>query len=119
MEGAIWPGVSISGSLRNVDAYAARVISDTSSAHEKSDGGAPVNAVKEMMSHVDISTAMRYVHVTDAGKRRAVEAAVVRRAKEPATNLPQKLERTARSDPEIIHSNGYGGVAQVVRAWDS
>jgi integrase len=39
------------------------------------DGDAPVSAVKEVMGHVDIVTTMRYVHVTDSGKRRAVEAA--------------------------------------------
>jgi hypothetical protein len=32
---------------------------------------------------------MRYVHATDEGKRRAVEAAVRRGNEEPATNLPQ------------------------------
>jgi len=59
------------------------------------DGGAPVSAVKEVMGHVDISTTMRYVHATDAGKRRAVGASAVRCAKKPATKLSQKLERSA------------------------
>ncbi|MBI3653547.1 MAG: site-specific integrase [Acidobacteria bacterium] len=39
------------------------------------DAGAPVSAVKEVMGHTDISTTMRYVHATEEGKRKAVEAA--------------------------------------------
>jgi site-specific recombinase XerD len=31
--------------------------------------------VKEVMDHADIRTTMRYVHATDEGKRKAVEAA--------------------------------------------
>jgi len=34
---------------------------------------------------------MRYVHATDEGKRRAVEAEVKRGNDEPATNLPRTL----------------------------
>ena len=59
------------------------------------DGGAPVSAVKDVMGHVDIGTTMRYVHATDDGKRRAVDAAVRRGKEKPATNLPQTLEKTA------------------------
>ena len=46
-----------------------------------------------VLGHVDINTTMRYVHATDAGKRRAVEPAVAR-SKEPATNLQQRFEKT-------------------------
>jgi integrase len=54
------------------------------------DGGAPLSAVKEVMGHSDIRTTMRYVHATDEGKRRAVEAAVSASVKsQSATNLPQ------------------------------
>jgi len=60
------------------------------------DGGAPLSAVKEVMGHSDIRTTMRYVHATDEGKRRAVEAAVIAGVKSPsATNLPQAEEKTA------------------------
>jgi integrase len=53
------------------------------------DGGAPISAVKEVMGHMDINTTMRYVHATDEGKRRAVEAAARSRVQSvPATNLP-------------------------------
>lgn len=55
-----------------------------------------MSAVKEMMGHVDIHTTMRYVHVTEEGKRRAVEAAAKSRVKSnPATNLPQADAATA------------------------
>lgn len=54
------------------------------------DGGAPISAVKEVMGHMDINTTMRYVHATEEGKRRAVEAAAKSRVQSvPATNLPQ------------------------------
>ena len=38
------------------------------------------------MGHVDIRTTMRYVHGTDEGKRRAVEAAAIAVAI-PSTNM--------------------------------
>jgi integrase len=38
--------------------------------------GANLTDVQEIMDHADIKTTMRYVHATDAGKKRAVEAAV-------------------------------------------
>jgi integrase len=54
------------------------------------DAGAPVSAVKEVMGHTDISTTMRYVHATEEGKRKAVEAAANwGKGKTSATNLPQ------------------------------
>jgi integrase len=59
------------------------------------DGGAPVSAVKEVMGHVDVKTTMRYVHATDEGRRRAVEAAGKRGRENPATNLPQRPDWTA------------------------
>ena len=60
------------------------------------DACASVSAVREIMGHVDIVTAMRYVHATDAGNRLAVEAAARRQgAEKPATNLPQAVDRRA------------------------
>jgi len=60
------------------------------------DGGAPLSAVKEVMGHMDIRTTMRYVHATDEGKRRAVEAAACGRVKsESVTNPSHTLEATA------------------------
>lgn len=60
------------------------------------DGGAPISAVKEVMGHMDMNTTMRYVHATEEGKRRAVEAAAKSRVKSnPATNLPQADTATA------------------------
>ncbi len=60
------------------------------------DNGAPLSAVKEVMGHADIHTTMRYVHATDEGKRRAVEAAASGGVKSnPATNLPQAEKATA------------------------
>jgi integrase len=60
------------------------------------DGGAPISAVKEVMRNMDIHTTMRYVHATEEGKRRAVEAAARSRVKSnPATNLPQAHKATA------------------------
>ena len=56
------------------------------------DGGASISAVKEVMGHVDIGTTIRYVHATDEGKRRAMEAAGRRGNEEPVTNLPQTLD---------------------------
>jgi site-specific recombinase XerD len=53
------------------------------------DGAAPLSAVKEVVGYMDIHTTMRYVHATEEGKRRAVEAAAKSRVKSnPATNLP-------------------------------
>ena len=54
------------------------------------DGGAPLSAVKEVMGHADIRTTMRYVHATDEGKRKAVEAAAKVRVSAPASLLPHK-----------------------------
>lgn len=60
------------------------------------DGGAPLSAVKEVMGHMDIRTTMRYVHATDEGKRRAVEAAARGTVKlESVTNPSHALEATA------------------------
>ena len=60
------------------------------------DGGAPISAVKEVMGHMDINTTMRYVHATEEGKRRAVEAAAKSRVQSnPATNLPHADKATA------------------------
>lgn len=60
------------------------------------DGGKPISAVKDVMGHMDINTTMRYVHATEEGKRRAVEAAAKNRVQStPATNLPQANTATA------------------------
>ncbi|MEN3333084.1 MAG: hypothetical protein V7641_2449 [Blastocatellia bacterium] len=58
------------------------------------DGGAPLGAVKEVMSHADIRTTMRYVHATDEGKRKAVEAVAKARVNTPASHLPHKKTAT-------------------------
>jgi integrase len=58
------------------------------------DNGAPLSAVKEVMGHMDIHTTMRYVHVTDEGKRRAVDAAI-RGKTDLATVLSQRVKSTA------------------------
>jgi hypothetical protein len=42
--------------------------------------------VRDVMGHVDIRTTMRYVHGTDEGKRRAVEAAAIA-VGIPSTNM--------------------------------
>jgi integrase len=39
------------------------------------DGGAHPKDIKAILGHADIHTTMRYVHATDEGKRKAVEAA--------------------------------------------
>ena len=59
------------------------------------DGGAPLSAVKEVMGHADIRTTMRYVHATDEGKRKAVEAVAEVKASAPASHLPHKKRATA------------------------
>jgi integrase len=60
------------------------------------DDGAPLSAVKEVMGHMDIRTTMRYVHATDEGKRRAVEAAARGTVEsEFVTNPSHTLEVTA------------------------
>jgi integrase len=58
------------------------------------DGGAPLSAVKEVMDHADIRTTMRYVHATDEGKRKAVEAAAKGNASMSASLLPHKKRAT-------------------------
>ena len=44
---------------------------------------------------MDIGTAIRYVHATDEAKRRAVEAAAVRRGEELTTSLPRTIDKIA------------------------
>jgi integrase len=58
------------------------------------DGGAPLSAVKDVMGHADIRTTMRYIHATDEGKRKAVEAAAKVRVSAPASHLPHKKRAT-------------------------
>jgi hypothetical protein len=53
--------------------------------------------VKGLIGHMDIRTMMRYVHATDEGKRRAVEAAASGGVKlESVTNPSHVLEATAQ-----------------------
>ncbi len=60
------------------------------------EGGASLKDIQEVMDHADIKTTMRYVHATEQGKRRAVEAAAKRRQPESvATVLRQKKRATA------------------------
>ena len=40
------------------------------------EGGASPKDIQEIMGHTSISTTMRYVHATDQGKRRTVDAVV-------------------------------------------
>ncbi|HZS45141.1 MAG TPA: site-specific integrase [Blastocatellia bacterium] len=58
------------------------------------EGGAHPKDIQEIMDHVNIATTMRYVHATDPGKLRAIEAAARGGKKIPATNLPQTKEAT-------------------------
>jgi hypothetical protein len=55
------------------------------------DGGATISAVKEVMGHVDINTTMRYVHATEEGKRRAVEAAAKNRVNQTLPQICHKI----------------------------
>ncbi len=56
-----------------------------------SDGGASLKDIQEIMGHADINTTMRYVHATEQGKRRAVEAAARSGRREGfASHLPHK-----------------------------
>jgi len=61
------------------------------------DGGAPLSAVRDVMGHVDIRTTMRYVHGTDEGKRRAVEAAAIA-VGTSSTNMAHANELTAKRE---------------------
>lgn len=58
------------------------------------EGGAHPKDIQEIMDHAHIATTMRYVHATDPGKLRAIEAAARGRAKSPATNMPQTRKAT-------------------------
>ncbi len=58
------------------------------------DGGAHVKDIQAVMGHADVRTTMRYVHATDEGRRRVVEAAA-KGGRESATNLPQKRKATS------------------------
>jgi len=63
------------------------------------DNGASIAAVQKVMGHKSIETTMQYVHATDEGKRRAVEA-VVKTQKPVASGFPV----TIRSQNEKRHS---------------
>jgi len=59
------------------------------------EGGANLKDIQEIMDHSDINTTMRYVHATDPGKRRAVEAAArVSKVESLASHLPHKKTAT-------------------------
>jgi integrase len=58
-------------------------------------GGANLKDIQEIMGHADINTTMRYVHATEQGKRRAIEAAVKGKSEsKPASLLPHKKTAT-------------------------
>jgi integrase len=59
-------------------------------------GGASPKDIQEIMGHASINTTMRYVHATDQGKRRTVDAAV--RAAE--------RERSGRNVAEVKRATG-------------
>ena len=61
------------------------------------EGGAHPKDIQEIMDHAHITTTMRYVHATDPGKLRAIEAAARGRETTPATNMPQ-TEQAADAD---------------------
>jgi len=61
------------------------------------EGGAHPKDIQEIMDHAHIGTTMRYVHATDPGKLRAIEAAGRGAARSPATNMPQ-IEKAADDD---------------------
>lgn len=63
------------------------------------DSGAPLSAVKEVMGHADIHTTTRYVHATDEGKRRAVEAA--------ASGGVKSNPATSKEGDRVIPSRKY------------
>jgi len=49
--------------------------------------------IKAILGHADIHTTMRYVHATDEGKRKAVEAAAkARRTNQSASHMPHKTK---------------------------
>ena len=73
--------------------------------------------VKEVIGYVDRRTTMRYVHGTDEASV-AVEAPARRGKEEDATNLPRALD-TSTWTQAYVKVERNGGVAQVVRAWDS
>jgi hypothetical protein len=55
------------------------------------DNGASIAAVQKVMGHKSIETTMQYVHATDEGKRRAVEAR--KKPQKPvASGFPVPLE---------------------------
>jgi integrase len=53
--------------------------------------GANLADIQAIMDHANIRTTMRYVHATEAGKRRAIDAAVRGRS---GTNVVQAKEAT-------------------------
>ena len=55
--------------------------------------GANLKDIQDIMDHADINTTMRYVHATEQGKRRAVEAAKGRN-RNVVTFLVQKKTAT-------------------------
>jgi site-specific recombinase XerD len=59
------------------------------------DNGASITAVQKIMGYKSIETTMQYVHATDEGKRRAVEA--VEKTQKP---LPSGFQVTIRAQNE-------------------
>lgn len=56
--------------------------------------GANLKDIQDIMDHADINTTMRYVHATEQGKRRAVEAAAKGKRRNVVTFLVQKKTAT-------------------------
>ncbi len=67
---------------------------------------------------VDISFTMRYFSVAECSSVmwRSLEKKPCHKS---ATIVPQRREKSAYRKTGTIDTKGYGGVAQVVRAWDS
>jgi site-specific recombinase XerD len=56
--------------------------------------GANLKDIQDIMDHADINTTMRYVHATEQGKRRAVEAAAKGKNRNVVTFPVQKKTAT-------------------------
>ena len=72
------------------------------------------------VANVDIVTAMRYLYATDWSKRRVVEATAARVGKKTCDISAKRFRARHDANPRVTQLvKHYGGVAQVVRAWDS
>ncbi len=57
------------------------------------EGGASPKDIQEIMGHASVTTTMRYVHATDQGKRRTVDAAVRAAAQEKCGGNVAEVKR--------------------------